>query len=100
MKMNSNLMTGAIGTFLGILSGTAVTAYAMGLEKATITQSIQGNKTDIDDLKRVISDQLIISNGHLDQINTSVHQQAIAMGEIKGDIKTLEAIVKRIEDKK
>lgn len=100
MKMNSNLMTGAVGTFLGILSGTAVTAYAMGLEKATISQNIERNKTEVDDLKKLIADQLFISNGHLDQINSSMQLQAIAIGEIKGDVKTLQAIVEIMQNKK
>lgn len=100
MRLNTNLLSGAVGSLLGIIGGTAVTAYGMGLEKATITQNIERNKAEVDDLKKLISEQLVISNGHLDQINASIHDQALHIGEIKTKVEVLEAIVTRIEQKK
>ena len=100
MKAESNILKGVVVTLLGVLGGTVVTAYSMGLEKATITQNIERNKTEVDDLKKLITDQLLIFNGHLDQINSSMQIQAIAIGEIKGDVKTLQAIVEIMQNKK
>lgn len=100
MKLNTTLLTGAVSAFIGILSGTAVTAYSMGVEKANFTQNIQKNENEIEDLKTLINNQLEILNGHVDQINTSIGSQTVYMGEIKTKVEVLGAIVERLEQKK
>jgi len=86
MKLNSNFLSGAVGVFLGIISGVAVTAYGIGIEQATTSQKIITNTRDIEDIKTSI-------NNKLDQINQSVN-------EMKVDISALKAIVSRLEQKK
>ena len=86
MKINSNFWTNAAGVFFGLISGVAMTAYAIGSKETTIIQDIKSNTEDIREIKT--------------SINSQLNQICISLNDLKVDVGVLKAIVTRIENKK
>jgi hypothetical protein len=86
-NINSNLLTGVISAFIGIIGGVSVSAYSAGQEKARLDQKIAQNTTDIDEIKSTIGGRLYEANQTLTQ----------SISKLETQVQVLSAIVVRIE---
>lgn len=96
-------IVGVAGTLMGLFSGVAGTAYALGIDKQKINDRIQSNSCSIDELKEKHNKdvQEIVNNieKKLDDIQDSLAKVEIRSNDLQVSVKVVEAIIQRIEDK-
>jgi hypothetical protein len=96
-----NTLYGAIGLFLGIVSGISGTAFSMGAEQQRIKSKIMaieihqkdyeaGVEKEMDRYAEIIADHIVKLTENVTRLNTSV-------GDLRIDVQVLKVLMERLE---
>lgn len=103
MTKKEKWIGGMVGTLVGLLSGVAGTAYALGLDKQKINDRIDTNSLNLVRLEKQHEDDVKnIMDGidkKLNDIRDSLTKVETRSNDLQVSIKVVEAIIQRIEDK-
>lgn len=108
MTRKQNTLYGAIGLILGIMGGVAGTAFSIGADKQRINDILTRHSTEMIAMKvkdesheratqRELDRFSEIIAGQMTQLQSSIAQLTLTVGNLRTDVGILKALMERME---